>query len=194
MRRLLYLLLPAVWLCLSGQAWANVIVTFYSYDLGENYPHAFFTAQGHLSDGTVIDNQYGFTTKIITPTILFGSVKGYVRGTSKKYIQKSDPHFAIALTDEDYQSVMDIVQDWSSRPGKSYNLNKRNCVHFVRDVLVALGIKVNEESSNFKKPKSYLREVSTLNPYLEWPISGKSKESISVATPAMPTASAIERP
>ena len=176
------------------QTRADVVVTFYSYDLGEHFPHAFFTTQGELSDGAVIDAQYGFTPIIITPAILLGSINGEVSDLPEKYIQKSNPHFAIDLDDGQYETLMAVVKDWSDRPGKSYNLNKRNCVHFVRDALIAIGISVNEESSNFKKPKSFLREVSTLNLSLQLPLSGTSSAQIPIAPPAPPVAPSIEGP
>ena len=46
--------------------------------------------------------------------------------------------------------------------GKSYNLNKRNCVHFVMEAAALLGLSVNRNSKFFKKPKSFLFEVMRL--------------------------------
>jgi hypothetical protein len=51
-------------------------------------------------------------------------------------------------------------------PGKSYSLNKRNCVHFVMEAAALLGLSVNRNSKFFKKPKSFVLEMMKLNPTL----------------------------
>ncbi len=156
---------------ISSLASADVRVTFYSHDFGDHFPHAFFTAQGELSTGVKIDDKYGFTARQISPAILLGSVKGYISPPSDQYTQQSMPHFTLVLNDEQYGDLMEVVKKWKMIPGKSYNLNKRNCVHFVRDALAVLGYAVNRKSKFFKKPKSFLKEVKTLNPILQFPLA-----------------------
>jgi len=162
-KHLLQILLVLVSISFSQAVCADVSVTFYSHDFDDHFPHAFFVANGDLSNGVVIDDAFGFTAKKISPTILLGSVKGHVSRPSIKYIQNSMMHFTVILDDKQYKNLKLVVEKWERIPGKSYNLKKRNCVHFTADILKALGLTINVNSKHFKKPKSFLREVTALN-------------------------------
>ncbi|WP_438730015.1 hypothetical protein ACR9YC_03705 [Parasphingorhabdus sp. DH2-15] len=165
--RFFLLLLAAPLLFCAQAAQAAVTITFYSHDFGSSFPHAFIVLKGTV-DGTgeVIDTNYGFTAVNVSPGILFGSVKGKIETSKTKYVANSDPHFSIILTDKQYAQILAKMGEWRDRPQKSYNLGKRNCVHFVAEVAQLLGIKTNAKSKYFKKPKSFLREVKSLNPEL----------------------------
>lgn len=153
--------------CFSVTARAEVAVTFYSHDFGENFPHAFFVAKGELADGNKVDTGFGFTAINVSPGILFGSVKGHVKGPSADYIASSNPHFTVKISDRKYRELMAVVQKWKNIPQKSYSLNKRNCVHFINDVIKTLDLKTNLETANWKKPRSFMEEVMKLNPFLK---------------------------
>jgi hypothetical protein len=148
---------------------AEVLATFYSHDMKDNYfPHAFIRLKGTIdSTGEAVDTNYGFTAQKVSPAILMGSVLGMIETKDAKYVSKSDPHFTLKLSDADYRQLMAHVQKWRNLPGKSYNLNKQNCVHFVMEAAVMLGISVNRKSKFFKKPKTFLMEVLKLNPSLK---------------------------
>lgn len=160
----LALVLPTI---LPGQARAEVVATFYSHDFGDHFPHAFIKLKGKV-DGTgeVVDTNFGFTAVSVSPAILMGSVKGMIETKDAKYVAKSNPHFTLRLSDADYRKLIDHVERWRSLPGKSYSLNKRNCVHFVMEAAALLGLSVNRNSKFFKKPKSFVLEVMKLNPAL----------------------------
>ena len=146
---------------------AEVSVSFYSRDFGEVFPHAFFAVEGALSDGGAVpQTNYGFTAKHVTPAILFGSVEGEIVTMNPTYMRKSDRHFTIEISDDQYRRLMAVVADWRGRPGDSYNLNRANCVTFVADAVRSLGLAVNPKTSFTKKPKSFLEEVMRLNPQL----------------------------
>ena len=145
---------------------ADVDVTFYSHDFGDSFPHAFFTLKGKLEDGQMIDTSYGFTAVKISPAILWKSVTGEVQTPKDKYIDKSNPHFKITINDSDYAKLMSVVKKWENREQKSYNLKKRNCIHFTSEAIAALGYKFNPESKYWRKPKSFMLEVLELNPSL----------------------------
>ena len=148
-------------------AQAEVSVSFYSRDFGEVFPHAYFAIEGELSDGGAAPRtNYGFTAKSVTPAILWGSVAGEIVTMNPTYMRKSDKHFTIEVSDDQYRRLMAVVADWRGRPGASYNLNRANCVTFVADAARALGLAVNPKSSFRKKPKSFLDEVMRLNPQL----------------------------
>ena len=152
----------------SGQARAEVVATFYSHDFGDHFPHAFIKLKGKVdTTGEVVDTNYGFTAVSVSPAILMGSVKGMIETKDAKYVAKSNPHFSMRLSDEEYRKLLDHVDRWRNIGGKSYNLNKRNCVHFVMEAAALLGLSVNRKSKFFKKPKSFLLEMMKLNPTLK---------------------------
>jgi hypothetical protein len=152
----------------SNAAQAEVVITFYSHELDDHFPHAFVKLIGTTnSSGEAVDTNYGFTARSTTPAILWGSVSGMMETKNAKYVRSSKPHFSLRLSDAQYQSVMDTVAKWRNIPGKSYNLGKRNCVHFTMEVAALLGLSINRQSKFFKKPTSFMLELMRLNPGLK---------------------------
>lgn len=164
LRRLLTIAL-ALLVAWSAPAAAAVRITFYSKELGTTFPHAFVTMDGTLDrSGERINVDYGFTAKSVTPAILFGAVKGEVisdHGAS--YIRASDKHFSLTLSDADYDRVLGVVARWRALAQPSYDLDKRNCVHFVADIAAGLGMKVDTPKKLMKKPRSYLNMLTDAN-------------------------------
>jgi hypothetical protein len=169
MKSLISLILAVCFCVIPANARAEVLATFYSHDMKDNYfPHAFIRLKGTVdATGETVDTNYGFTARSVSPAILMGSVNGMIETMNAKYVSKSDPHFTVKLTDADYRQLMAHVEKWRNLPGKSYNLNKRNCVHFVMEAAAMLGLSVNRKSKFFKKPKTFLMEVLKLNPSLK---------------------------
>ncbi len=169
MRRLFALILAIAFLTLPNTARAEIVATFYSHDMKDNYfPHAFIRVKGTVeTTGEVIDTNYGFTAQKVSPAILMGSVLGMIETKDGKYVSRSDQHFSLKLSDAEYRMLMDHVAKWRALPGKSYNLNKQNCVHFVMEAAVMLGLSVNRKSKFFKKPKTFMVEIMKLNPTLK---------------------------
>ena len=163
------ILLSLLLLCagLAAPARAKVVVSFYSHDFGDRFPHAFIVLKGQVdATGEQVDANYGFTATSVSPAILFGSVKGEVQTSKPDYIAKSDGQFDVTVDDATYARLLAKVAEWRDREQPSYNLNKRNCVHFVMELAEVVGLKVNRKSKLFKKPKSFLIEVKGLNPGL----------------------------
>lgn len=168
-RGLRLILLSLLLLCagLPAPARAEVVVSFYSHDFGDRFPHAFIVLTGKIdATGEVIDANYGFTATSVSPAILFGSVKGEVQVSKPDYIAKSDRQFDVIVDDATYARLMAKVAEWRDRVQPSYSLNKGNCVHFVMELAEVVGLTVNRKSKLFKKPKSFLIEVKGLNPKL----------------------------
>ena len=152
---------------LTNPARAEVVVSFYSHDFGDRFPHAFIVMKGKLeATGEVVDANYGFTATSVSPAILLGSVKGEVQTSKPDYIAKSNRQFGVTVDDATYARILAKVAEWRDRKQPSYSLNKRNCVHFVMELAEVVGLKVNRKSKLFKKPKSFLIEVKELNPAL----------------------------
>ena len=148
----------------AGGAEADVRMTFWSRDTSNYFPHAFITLKGTLdATGEVIDTSYGFTLDDIGPAALFGSVRAHIDVTNKKYIRDSDAQFQIRITDAQYAAIRAQVDDWGAA-GSRWNLNRRNCVHFVAEAARRAGLVVVEDKHLMKKPKSFIRSLIPLNP------------------------------
>ena len=168
-RGLRLILLSLLLLCagLAAPARAEVVVSFYSHDFGDRFPHAFIVLKGKIdATGEMVDANYGFTATSVSPAILFGSVKGKVESSEPDYIAKSDRQFDVTIDDAAYARLMEKVAEWRTREQPSYSLGKFNCVHFVMELAEVAGLKVDRKSKLFKKPKSFLLEVKGLNPDL----------------------------
>jgi hypothetical protein len=150
---------------LPPAASAQITVSFYSHELGTSFPHAFFTVHGTpQAGGPPVDANYGFTAKSVTPALLMGSVAGVVETAKPGYVASSDRKFSLRISDAQYDALMGVVTKWKTLPGKSYNLNTRNCIHFVGEAAQALGLKVIFDKTLLKKPRSFLEYVMKLNP------------------------------
>ena len=166
-------LIAILLLMLPAQAWAAVEVAFYSREMGgNNFPHAFVTLKGTVdATGEVIDTSYGFTAKAVTPAILLGSVAGEVLVEGERQIARSDRQFGLLLSDEQYVAVTAVVERWRTRRQPSYNLSRRNCIHFVAEIAQAAGLRVEYPRELMRRPRSYLQHVRGLNPQLHSPVA-----------------------
>lgn len=160
-RLLLFLLLTLGW---AGAAAAEVEIHFHSKDMASTFPHAFVRLTGtDERTGEAVDINYGFTPVSLTPAILFGPVQGMMHTVSRQYLDRSDQHFSLKLTDAQYRAVLAVVERWRAAPQPNYRLNSRNCVHFVAEVAAALGLAAVPDRKLVKKPKSFLRRVTQDN-------------------------------
>nr|WP_245708282.1 hypothetical protein [Sphingomonas palmae] len=144
---------------------AAVTITFWNRDFGIYFPHAFFTLRGTPDrGGPAVDGSYGFTAQSVSPALLFGNVKGRVETPKLAYMQGSHARFAVTLTDAGYDAILRLIAGWSEKTGDStYNLGKRNCVHFVREAARASGLEGLDHPKLMKKPTSFLSAVESAN-------------------------------
>jgi hypothetical protein len=169
MRRLLFAFLCLVATLAPVPARAEVVVTFWSHSRDQNYPHAFMVMRGRVeATGAVVDTNIGFTARSVSPMVLLGSVRGQMEVLSAGYIARatSRPHFALRLTDDQYARLQAFIARWRAAPQPSYNLNRRNCVHFIMDTAAELGLTVNRNTAHYREPGLFLEEVMRLNPRL----------------------------
>lgn len=153
------LLVLAAW-----PAQAAVTLTFWTRELGNYFPHAFVTLKGTTDAGEAVDTSYGFTARSIGPGMLFGSVKGRIDITNKAYMRRSNALFSVVLTDEQYAAVRRLRDEWDAETGDAtYNMNRRNCVHFVGEVARRAGLVVEEPRKLMKRPTSFTRSLAALN-------------------------------
>ena len=145
-------------------AQAAVTITFWSQEFGQNFPHAFFTFSGAPdAGGPAINESYGFTAKAITPALLMGSVGGMIDRPKPSYIARSNAHFSVVLSDAQYAAVRALIDEWGEKGDSHYNLNRRNCVHFVAEAARRSGLTVVEDKKLMKKPRSFIQSVEQTN-------------------------------
>jgi hypothetical protein len=156
---------PAFLLLLAPvEAAAAVEITFLSKEFGASFPHAYVALEGTLGrTGERIAANYGFTATHISPAVLMGRVKGEVMSVDADYLGKSERHFSITLSDEEYDRVMATVERWRTLQQPSYSLNRQNCVFFVAHVAATLGMNADTANTVMKKPRSYLEMLSGAN-------------------------------
>jgi hypothetical protein len=162
--RLLALALASLLALIAAPAAAEVSITFYSKELSTSFPHAFVVVEGTLDrGGPRIKEDYGFSAKAISPAILWGKVKGVVLNDhSDSYVGASNAHFTLALSDEEYDRVLAAVERWRTAKQPSYDLDKKNCVHFVGELAATLGMQV-DTSRLMKKPTSFMEALTESN-------------------------------
>jgi hypothetical protein len=147
--RLFALLAFCVGFALPAQA--AVTITFWSHELGNSFPHAFFTLRG-------------VPAKSVTPALLFGPVAGKLDIAKPGYMNGSDAQFSVVMTDAQYGAVLALVDAWSEgKPDGVYRLSDHNCVTFVREAARLVGLKGVDQPQLMKKPRSYLKAVLAEN-------------------------------
>lgn len=169
MRRLFSILLALVALSWSGAAFAEIRMSFHSFNgsvLFGRYPHTFVVLEGTLSNGQAVNENYGFSARKVTPAILNGPVEHMILTETAKSIRKTNKHFTITISDAQYYAVRAEVKQWQDAPGKYYNLDTRNCIHFVGELGRIVGLRVEYPSDMLRRPKKWLNHVAALNPKL----------------------------
>ncbi|MXO75249.1 hypothetical protein GRI40_08475 [Altererythrobacter aerius] len=167
MRRALSFLLAMLALALPASALAKVTATFHSYDGSRNFgrfAHTFVVLRG-IDDatGNAVDENYGFSARRISPRILMGPVEHIVMTEKPDYIARTRRHFSIELTQAQFDAIRREVAAWRDAPGKYYDLDTRNCIHFVGRLAELAGLNAPVPKSMTRKPGTWLEHVRALN-------------------------------
>ncbi len=169
-RRILFrLVLTIAALTAWAPAQAEVEVSFHSFSgsFFGRYPHAFVVFKGTLDGtGAVVDENYGFSARTAGPAVLAGPVAHGIYTEKPRYIRTTNRHFTITVSDATYRRMKEEVIAWRDAPGKYYDLDTRNCIHFVGRIAELAGLRVSYPSDMLRKPKAWLNHVITLNPQL----------------------------
>lgn len=149
---------------------AAVELSFYSHELTSagmdvvDFPHAFIVLRGTPdAGGRAVDGNWGFTAARVSPAILMGPVKGVMESAPKAYVRGSRRHLTMRLPDARYAAVQAAFRRWSAVRGKSYDLETRNCVHFVAEIARAAGLSTPNDPDLWKKPAAFLDTVVARN-------------------------------
>ena len=84
-----------------------------------------------------------------------------VEAADAGYVSRSTPHFWVEISDDEYRALRERIAAWTRPPGSDYNLNRRNCIHFVADLAQHLGLEA--AATNHLKPEVFLAETTKLN-------------------------------
>ena len=163
MRRLL--LAAGTLLALASAATADVTLTFYShhfgtYGLGVTFPHAYVRLSGTTkADAKPVNSNFGFTAQTISPSIMWEPVEGYVISMPDDYMAMSQPHLSLPISDEQYRSVLALVDRWRKYSQPSYNLDSKNCVTFVKEIAMALRLPASNDAKFIRDPRGFLEDL-----------------------------------
>ncbi|WP_284124219.1 hypothetical protein [Parerythrobacter aestuarii] len=169
MGRYIKLLIAVFAFAWSSTAMAEVKMHFHSFNgsvLFGRYPHAFVVLEGTLANGTKVDENFGFSALKTTPAILNGPVKQAIIHEEPKMIRKTNRHFTLTISDQQYHRIKREVAAWRDAPGDFYDLEKRNCIHFVGRMAELAGLKVEYPQKMLRRPKKWLNFITGLNPKL----------------------------
>jgi len=83
-----------------------------------------------------------------------------------KYIRSTNRHFTVTVSDAQYRAIVAEVARWRDAPGRFYDLDKRNCIHFVGRIAQMVGLRVDYPSDMLRRPKKWLNHITALNPRL----------------------------
>jgi hypothetical protein len=150
-------------------AQAEVKVSFHSFNgsfLGR-YPHAFVVFEGRLDDtGQVINENYGFSARTAGPNVLMGRTAQIVMSEKPKYIRTTNRHFTLTVSDATYRRMKAEIVAWRDGPDSYYDLDTRNCIHFVGRIAELAGVRVDYPADLLRKPKAWFNHIVQLNPQL----------------------------
>ena len=173
MTRALALFVSLLALLMPVSASAEVLLSFHSFSgsvFSGRYPHTFIVLEGTLdATGERISENYGFTAREVSREVLQGPVEHMIQVEPPKYIASTKRHFTVKLSDAQYRQIKAEVERWRTAPGKYYDLDRRNCIHFVGAMADIVGIKVNYPQSMLRKPRQWLDHLAKLNPWLGAP-------------------------
>ena len=150
-------------------AQAEVKVSFHSFNgsLFGRYPHTFVVFEGRLDDtGQEVNENFGFSAKTAGPNVLMGPTDHVVMSEKARYVRTTNRHFTLTVSDALYRRMKAEVIAWRDAPGKLYDLDSRNCIHFVGRLAELGGLKVDYPAAMLRKPKAWLNRVTALNPQL----------------------------
>lgn len=167
--RLFTLLLAVGLLALPHHARAEVKVHFQSFNgslFVGRYPHTFVIFEGKLTTGEVINENFGFSAKNASPAVLAGPVAHIIFVEQPKWLVRTNRHFSVPVDDATYHRMRAEVEAWRNAPGKFYDLDKRNCIHFVGRMAEMAGLTVDYPAAMLRKPRAWLNHIGMLNPHV----------------------------
>ena len=153
-----------------AEALAQVSLTFHSFSgsmFSGRYPHTFISMVGTLDDtGQPVRENFGYTAVEITPAILTRSVAGRIASEEERYVTSTRLHFTLRLSDAQYRAIRAEIDRWANEGGEQYNLDSRNCLHFVARIAAMAGLVADVPGSLARRPRAWLDYIARRNPQI----------------------------
>ena len=173
-RKAITRLLAAITLVLAGlgvatPAWAQVDVHFHSFNgsvLWGRYPHTFVVFEGALEDGTRVKENFGFSARSSAQAITSGPAEHMIVTEREDTIEDTNRHFSVTVTPAQYRRLRSEVLAWRNHPGRFYDLDENNCIHFVARMAQMVGLTADVPSQYLRRPKAWLNYITRRNPEL----------------------------
>ncbi len=163
------LLMVCAMFAMASPAHADVQVHFHSFNgsvLWGRYPHTFVVFDGELEDGTRVFENYGFSARNSIEAISSGPAEHMILTETEGTIAETNRHFTVTVSDRQYRRLLATVLAWRDYPGKYYDLDENNCIHFVAALARAAGLEADVPEEYLRRPKAWLNYVTRLNPQL----------------------------
>ena len=163
------LLLVLASLGISTPALAEVNVHFHSFNgsiFFGRYPHTFVIFEGTLEDGTVVNENYGFSARNSAEAITQGPARHMIMSETAEQIAETNRHFTVAVPDATYRRLRAEVIAWRDYPGEFYDLDENNCIHFVARIAELVGLRSDVPSEYIRRPRAWLNYMTRQNPEL----------------------------
>jgi hypothetical protein len=94
---------------------------------------------------------------------MFGSVRGKVEPLGEGYVRSSEAHFALVLSDAEFDEVIATIARYEAMRQPSYSLNRRNCVHFIAEIAAAAGMEATVPGNLTRRPGAFLASLIRTN-------------------------------
>jgi hypothetical protein len=157
-------------LLLALPAQAAVTISFHSFNgsvLWGRYPHTFVVFSGTLDrTGQIINENFGFSAVHTSQAITNRPAEHMIVTETAQQITRTNRHFAITLSDAQYHTLREEVERWRNFPGRYYDLDERNCIHFVARMAELVGLRADVPETYLRRPKAWLNYVTRRNPHL----------------------------
>ncbi|GGD54555.1 hypothetical protein GRI62_04035 [Erythrobacter arachoides] len=150
-------------------ALADVQVSFHSFNgsvLWGRYPHTFIVLDGTLANGTRVNENYGFSARNSAEAITQGPAQHMILTETANSIAQTNRHFTVTVNDQTYRRLRAEVIAWRDYPGRYYDLDERNCIHFVSRMAQLVGLRSDVPSEYVRRPKAWLNYITRRNPQL----------------------------
>ncbi len=164
------LLLALCTLAVAAPAQAEVQVHFHSINgsmFGGRYPHAFVVFEGTLSNGTEVKQNYGFSARYTSQVIARGPAEHLIQTETDRTVANTNRHFTVTVSDQTYRRLLATVLAWRDYPGRYYNLDENNCIHFVAALARVAGLQADVPEEYVHQPKDWLNYIARTNPQLD---------------------------
>lgn len=154
---------------IATPALAAVQVHFHSFNgsvLWGRYPHTFVVFDGTLANGTRVNENYGFSARNSAEAITSGPAEHMILSETANTIGQTNRHFSITVSDAQFRRLRAEVIAWRDYPGRYYDLDENNCIHFVARMASLVGLRADVPEEFLRRPKAWLNYISRRNPQL----------------------------